>query len=313
MKKYILGIDIGGTTIQVGLIDNLGNIDFQKTYNTADFTEPIDFVNNLYDYISKLNKLVDLQGVGIGAPNGNYFKGSIDYAPNLLWKGVIPLCQLFENKFKLKAVLSNDANAAAVGEELFGAGKDYKNFVLITLGTGLGSGIIIDNKILLGTNGYAGEFGHIRMIPNGRLCNCGRKGCLETYVSATGIVKTYHEFKDEFPDSTLRKYTQVTTREIFQEANNNDKLALKIIDFTAEILGNALADFACFSDPEAYVLFGGIMNAKTDFIQKIKQHMEANILQIFKNKVEIKRSALKQGDVALLGAAAVFLKEIKNT
>lgn len=312
MAKYILGIDIGGTNIQFALVQSNGTIDYRYTFKTRSFPIPEELVEAIYQHLDENNFISSIDGIGIGAPNGNYFTGSIDYAPNLLWKGVIPLCDLFQKKFERKAVMSNDANAAAVGEELFGHGKQYRNFVMITLGTGVGSGVIIDNQLLLGTNGYAGEFGHIRTMNNGRKCGCGRYGCLETYTSATGIMRTFEEWKTDYSTSVLLFQKEVTPKEIFEAAKNGDELAVKIMDFTVTILGNALADFACFSDPQAYVLFGGITQGNDTFIAQIEKVMNDNVLQIFKDKIVVRHSLLQDADAALLGATAVYLKEIAN-
>lgn len=307
MAENVLGIDIGGTNITFGIIHSSGDIIYKNSFKTAHFSSPDDFVKALYLHFQETDYLPTLKGIGIGAPNGNFYHGSIDFAPNMPWKGKILLCQMFEAQFKIRAVLSNDANAAAIGEKIFGAGKEFKNFVLITLGTGLGSGVIINGELLLGTNGYAGEYGHIRVVKDGRACKCGRRGCLETYASATGVMKTYEEYKASFPHSSLASYDTVNSKVIFDEAKIGDELANKIVDFTADILGDSLADFACFSDPQAFILFGGITHSGDDFIDKVSQAMNANLLNIFKDKIVVKRTAL-EGDVSpLLGAAAVFL------
>lgn len=308
MSKYILGIDVGGTNLKFGVMTESGEIVHQNAFKTADFEAPQLFVDSLFDYLSNLNYLADIKGVGICAPNGNCFNGSIDYAPNLIWKGVIPLCELFEAKFKVKAVLSNDANAAAIGEKLFGAGRKYAHFVMITLGTGLGSGVIVSDKLVLGANGYAGEFGHIRVVNDGRLCNCGRKGCLETYASATGVVRSYHEQKEKNTHSSLWQYdAEMTSKIIFEEAHKGDELANEIVDFTAKVLGNALADYACFSDPQAYILFGGMTHSGGDFVTRVQKYMDENLLAIFKDKIKVEHSEIQGCDAALLGAVATYL------
>ncbi len=313
MMDNILGIDIGGTNIKFGIIPLNGEIIYQDSFKIASFSSPDDFVNTLYLHLQKTEYLPTIKGIGIGAPNGNFYHGSIDFAPNMPWKGVIPLCKMFEAKFNIKAVLSNDANAAAIGEKIFGAGKNFKNFVLITLGTGLGSGVIINNELLLGTNGYAGEYGHIRVVKDGRQCKCGRLGCLETYASATGVMKSYEEFKVDYPNSSILRYESVNSKVIFDEAKKGDTLANKIVDFTAEVLGSSLADFACFSDPQAFILFGGITHSGDDFIHKVKNYMEKNLLNILKDKIVVRRTELEDDVSPLLGAAAVFLStENKN-
>lgn len=307
MTDNILGVDVGGTNIKFGIISIKGEIIYKNSFKTAFFPNPEDFAEALFIHLDELGYARNITGIGIGAPNGNYYKGTIDFAPNLPWKGVIPLCDIFKSRFNTKVVLSNDANAAAIGEKIFGAGKNFKNFISITLGTGLGSGIIIDNQLLAGTNGYAGEFGHIRMINNGRKCNCGRNGCLETYASATGVMRTYEELKVSYTDSLLFTHENITPEIIFLEAKNHDVLANRIIDYTADILGNALADFACFSDPEAFILFGGLANSGDEFSEKVKISMENNLLTIFKGKIAVRRSGLEESSAALVGAAALYL------
>ncbi len=310
MKQYALGIDIGGTNIAYGIVDKFGTIKFEKNVPTSNFKTPIDFINYLFLQHEIQDELTNILGIGIGAPNGNHFNGTIDYAPNLLWKGCIPLKEMFENIFKLPTMLTNDANAAAVGEKFFGCAKDLKNFVTITLGTGLGSGIFINDNIIYGEHGYAGEFGHIRVIPNGRLCKCGRKGCLETYASSSGVVRTFYEMNsDNKTTSILLTYQKITAKDIFIEAQKGDLFATEIVNYTAEILGSALADFCAFSDPKAYVLFGGIAQSGDFFKKKVEVEFEENLLSIFKNKTEIRISSLHEQNAAILGnAASVFLK-----
>ena len=308
-KRYALGIDIGGTNIAFGLVDIYGEVLYEKSIPTNNFATPISFVNYIYNDQTIKSKINQIQGIGIGAPNGNHFNGTIDFAPNLIWKGCIPLKQMFEEQFNIQTILTNDANAAAVGEKYFGCAKDLKNFVTITLGTGLGSGVFINGNIIYGEHGYAGEFGHIRVIPNGRKCKCGRYGCLETYASSTGLVRSFTEIASEFKkSSTLNIYNQLTAKDIFLEAENGDLFANEIIDFTAAILGNSLADFCAFSDPKAFVLFGGIAQSGELFRKKVSDEFEKNLLSIFKNKIEIRISKLHDKNAAILGnAASIFL------
>ena len=308
-KQYALGIDIGGTNIAYGIVDKFGTLKFEKSVPTSNFKTPIDFINYLFLQNEIQDELTNILGIGIGAPNGNHFKGTIDYAPNLRWKGCIPLKEMFENIFKIPTMLTNDANAAAVGEKFFGCAKDLKNFITITLGTGLGSGIYINDSIIYGEHGYAGEFGHIRVIPNGRLCKCGRKGCLETYASSSGVVRTFHEMNsDNKSKSILLTYEKITAKDIFTEAQIGDLFATEIVNYTAKILGSALADFCAFSDPKAYVLFGGIAQSGEFFRKKVVEEFEENLLSIFKNKTEIRISSLHDKNAAILGnAASVFL------
>jgi glucokinase len=308
-KKYALGIDIGGTNIAFGLVNQKGEIVFEKNVPTEEFETPIDFINFLAKVKEIAEKKDSISGIGIGAPNGNHFTGTIDFAPNLPWKGCIPLKEMFEQRFQLPTILTNDANAAAVGEKLFGCAQDLKNFVTITLGTGLGSGIYINDNIIYGENGYAGEFGHIRVLPNGRLCKCGRKGCLETYASSSGVVRSFHELASENKiNSNLNNYEKITAKDIFIQAQSGDLFANEIVNYTAEILGSSLADFCAFSDPKAFILFGGLAQSGDFFKNKVEEELKKNILTIFKDKIEIRISSLHDKNAAILGnAASVFL------
>ncbi len=304
-EQLALGIDIGGTNIDFGIVNRKGEIIWESTFKTKTFNSPEDFVNEIFKIIPQ-TLFPLLVGIAAGAPNGNIATGCIVFAPNLHWKGEIQLAKLLQNKFNLPAFVTNDANAAAIGEKIFGVAKLYKHFVTITLGTGLGSGVIIDGNIVNGSNGFAGEFGHIRVIPNGRLCNCGRLGCLETYASATGLVRSVKELTfDNKEASLLFTIESPNAADIVALAKKGDEFALHIVDFTAEILGNALADFMCFSNPEAYVLFGGCAHAGAFFSERVKKHMEANALNIYKNDTLILISELQDKNAAILGAAAI--------
>ncbi len=308
---YALGIDIGGTNSAYGLVDKKGNVVYETSVPTTDFVLPENLVTAIFDDLKEKNLLDSIIGISIGAPNGNHFTGNIEYAPNLSWVGIIPLAKLFHSKFNKPSQLTNDANAAAFGEKLFGNAKDLQNFVTITLGTGLGSGIIIDDEIVYGEDGFAGEFGHIRVIPNGRLCGCGRYGCLETYASSTGVCRSVNELDSiNKNSSSLNQLENPSAKDVFEAANNGDEFAKEIVEFTAQILGSSLADFACFSNPKAYVLFGGIAQSGHNFSDRVKYHLEKNILHIFKDQIEIRTSSLHDKNAAILGAAAtVFLKK----
>ncbi len=309
--KYALGIDIGGTNTAYGLVDQTGNVIYETSVPTTDFLQPEDLVNAIYTDLVSRHTLKSIIGISIGAPNGNHFTGNIEYAPNLKWKGIIPLAKLFQDKFNTLAILTNDANAAAEGEMLFGNGKNLKNFVEITLGTGLGSGVIIDGKIVYGEDGFAGEFGHIRVIPNGRICGCGRKGCLETYASSTGVKRSITELDSiNKSSSSLLKIKDPSAKNVFEEAEKGDFFANEIIEFTAQILGSSLADFACFSNPKAFILFGGIAQSGTKFAKRVKVHFEENALTIFQNKIEIRISSLHDKNAAILGAAASIFSKL---
>jgi glucokinase len=310
-KQFALGIDIGGTNSAYGLVDNLGNIAYETSIPTTNFDQAEDLVLAIFNDLHKRDLIDSIIGISIGAPNGNHFTGNIEYAPNLKWKGIIPLAKLFQEKFNKPSQLTNDANAAAIGEKLFGNAKDLANFVTITLGTGLGSGIIIDNEIVYGEEGFAGEFGHIRVIPNGRICGCGRKGCLETYASSTGVKRSIQELDSVHKSSSiLLNIEHPEAIDVFEAAKNGDLFSNEIIEFTAQILGSSLADFACFSNPKAYVLFGGIAQSGEKFSERVKFYLEESLLSIFKNKIEIRISSLHDKNAAILGAAAtVFLKK----
>lgn len=303
--EYALGIDIGGTNIVCGIVNRKGEIVYKKAFKTNQFKRPEDLVDTISDDMRTNQYRNDIIGIGVGAPNGNYFTGNIEFAPNLKWKGIVPLAKLFSEKMELPTLLTNDANAAAIGEMLFGAAKGMKHFVTITLGTGLGSGVVIDGKIVYGHDGLAGEYGHIRVVENGRLCGCGRNGCLETYASSTGAVRSITELESENKaTSVLIALENPTSLDIYNAAKDGDKFAREIIDYTAKILGSALADFICFSSPAAYILFGGFAQVGQPFLDQVKSYMELSTLNIYRNKVAIKLSELQVKNAAVLGAAA---------
>lgn len=309
-KKYALGIDIGGTNSVFGCSDEAGNLVFESSVATKNHPTPEELIKEIHAILQENGILDNIVGIGIGAPNGNYFSGTIDFAPNLPWRGVIPLAKQFENYFGVPAILTNDANAAAMGEMIYGAARDLKDFVTITLGTGLGSGVVVNGNMIYGHDGFAGEYGHIRVIPQGRNCGCGRHGCLETYVSATGVVRSIFELSsDHKQKSALSQLNDPTAADVFKLAAKGDLFAMEIIDYTALILGNALADFACFSSPKAYVLFGGIAQSGKSFADKVKAVMEESILNIYKNKIEIRISELHDKNAAVLGASSLVWNE----
>lgn len=312
IEHVALGVDIGGTNTAFGIVDKLGNVLFEESVSTKQFDLPEQLVDEIYKRVSETQWNQAIIGIGIGAPNGNVFTGNIEFAPNLKWKGIVAIAELFEQKFHRPAVLANDANAAAVGEHLFGCAKDLSDFVTITLGTGLGSGIFIDGSLIVGHQGFAGEYGHIRVVNNGRLCGCGRRGCLETYASSTGVVRSIVELDSpNKATSTIHEHT--TAKEVFLAAENGDLFANEIIEYTAEILGSALADFAAFSNPKAYVLFGGLAQSGEKFAQKVKYYLEKNALKIYQDEIEIRTSALHDKNAAVLGtAASLFWKSINK-
>ncbi|MBI3240410.1 MAG: ROK family protein [Flavobacteriia bacterium] len=312
IEHVALGVDIGGTNTAFGIVDKQGNVLFEESVSTRQFHLPEQLVTEIYNRVSDTPWFEAILGIGIGAPNGNVFTGNIEFAPNLEWKGIVAIADLFEQKFHRPAILANDANAAAVGEHLFGCAKDLTDFVTITLGTGLGSGIFIDGSLIVGHQGFAGEYGHIRVINNGRLCGCGRHGCLETYASSTGVVRSIAELNSPNKAvSTIHEHT--TAKEVFMAAEKGDVFANEIIEYTAEILGSALADFAAFSNPKAYVLFGGLAQSGEKFAQKVKHYLEKNALKIYQDEIEIRISALHDKNAAVLGtAASLFWKSINK-
>lgn len=301
-----LGVDIGGTNTAFGVCNRRGDIFYEHTLPTKEFEKPEELVSAMYDLIAEARFLKDITGIGIGAPNGNHYSRAIEFAPNLTWTGVVPLAEIFERKFGKPSALTNDANAAAIGELTYGCAKDLSHFVAITLGTGLGSGIVCDKRLIYGNDGFAGEYGHIRVIPDGRSCACGRKGCLETYVSATGVVRSVEALESEHKKaSSLIKKPNLCASDVFEAAKVGDKFALEIIEYTAKILGNSLADFACFNSPQAYVLFGGIAQSGQPFADKVKRYMEEALLTIYKDKIDVLISSLHDKNVAILGASSL--------
>lgn len=274
----------------------------------------LDFINSLYDKLLPMIKEVggidQFAGIGMGAPNGNIYTGTIEYAPNLKWKGIIPIADMMQKKFGLNTKLTNDANAAAMGEMMYGCTKGTKHFITITLGTGVGSGIVIDGKIVVGHDGFAGELGHTIIRPGGRThWSTGMKGSLEAYASATGVRDTAIEMLTKFPEETslLRNYriNELTSETVFECAMKGDKIANEIFEFTGQILGESLANFVMFSSPETIVLFGGLTKAGNLILKPTREHMEANLLPIFRNKVKLIFSELKESDAAILGASAL--------
>ena len=313
-EKYAIGIDVGGTNTKFGVVNKNGEILIQDRIKTNEKENVEGFIEVLAE---KLQPMIDqyggpeaFVGIGMGAPNANYYQGTIEYAANLKWKGIIPMADIMEEKFKIQTKLTNDANAAAVGEMQYGIAKGMKNFITITLGTGVGSGVIIDGKIVLGYNGFAGELGHVIVRNGGRLHQgTGLCGSLESYASATGVRDTAIEFLQANPDinSLLSSYTidELTSETVFKCAEQGDVLANEVFEFTGQILGEALATFVHFSAPEAIVLFGGLTKAGDLIMKPTRQAMEDNLLQVFKNKVKILYSDLQEADAAILGASAL--------
>jgi len=312
MLELALGVDIGGTNIEFGLVDRKGSLLYNTSKPTNSFPSAVDFIQFIKEDSTIQSHYKSIKGIGIGAPNGNYYSGTIDFAPNLHWEGIIPLRQISQSILQLPTILTNDANAAAVGEKFFGVAKDLSDFVTITLGTGLGSGVFCNNQIVYGAHGIAGEYGHVRVIPNGRSCKCGRFGCLESYASSTGIVRSYYELESPNKQlSLLNEIPSISAKDIFEYAEKKDPYALELVNYTAEILGSALADFACFSDPKAYILFGGIAQNGDFFKEKVAAIMNDQLILPLKNKIEVRVSALHKTNAAILGNAAMVFHEIK--
>ncbi|MEN8119263.1 MAG: ROK family protein [Bacteroidota bacterium] len=316
MKELCIGIDIGGTNTVIGVVDRDGNFSAENSISTKKYQKIDKFIealnNCIKESLDSINTNYILKGIGIGAPNGNYYNGSIEYAPNLNWYEIIPLSDIINKQFHVPVVLTNDANAAAMGEMIYGAAKNLNDFIVITLGTGLGSGLVVDGKVVYGHDGFAGEIGHTIYDPNGRMCACGRKGCLETYASATGIKRTVIELLNN-PDSKsiLNKIpkNELDSKDIYEAAVKGDKIALEAFDYTARVLGLKLADSIAYTSPEAIFLFGGLALAGDYILKPTKKYMEENLLKIYKNKVKLELSGLMGKNAAILGAAALIWKE----
>ena len=312
-KSYVIGIDIGGTNTVFGIVDARGTILYNGSIKTGDYEDVNDYVTALADglkeVIEKAGGTGVIRGIGVGAPNGNYFTGCIEFAPNLPWKGNIELARLISEKtYNLPVRLTNDANAAAVGEMAYGVARGLKDFIEITLGTGLGSGIVVGGTVVYGHDGFAGELGHVIVRRNGRACGCGRNGCLEAYASATGVARTAREFLMTRTDSSLLRAInpeEITSKDVYEAAVKDDTLAQEIFEFTGGILGEALADFVAFTSPEAIVLFGGLTKAGDLILNPVKKSLDENVLKIYLGKTKILVSQLKESDAAVLGASAL--------
>lgn len=314
-KPYVVGIDIGGTNTVFGIVDARGSILHSGSIKTGQYKEINEYVDalakGLTTVIEQAGGIEKIKGIGVGAPNGNYFNGCIEFAPNLPWKGTIPLAKLISERLGgITVNLTNDANAAAIGEMTYGAARGMKDFIVITLGTGVGSGIVIGGELVYGHDGFAGELGHVimRRGEEGRMCGCGRRGCLETYTSATGVARTAREFLEKRDEpSVLRELdpANITSKDVFDAAIKGDKLALDIFEFTGNMLGEAFADFIAFSSPEAIILFGGLTKAGDLIMDPIKKSMDKNLLKVFAGKTKLMFSELKESDAAVLGASAL--------
>lgn len=314
IKPYVVGIDIGGTNTVFGIVDARGNVLASSSIKTQRHQQFDDYIAELHEELSKLIEencgIERVKGIGVGAPNANYYTGNIEHAANLPWKGIIPFAEVMSNKFGVPVALTNDANAAAIGEMTYGAARGMKDFIMITLGTGVGSGIVSNGHLIYGHDGFAGELGHVIIRrENGRQCGCGSKGCLETYTSATGVARTAREFLEtrSNEDSLLRKIALelITSKDVFDAAQDGDQIAKDVFAFTGQILGEALADFVKFSSPEAIILFGGLAKSGDLLMKPLRQSMEDNLMPIFKGKVKLLFSEMKDADAAILGASAL--------
>ena len=312
-SSYVVGIDVGGQTSKLGVIDARGTVLAQTVIRTDTYDTIGPYIAELSSAVKKIIKESGtegkIRGIGVGAPNGNYYTGTIENAPNLPWgRTKVEFAKLLSEALdNLPVALTNDANAAAVGEMTYGAARGMKNFIMITLGTGVGSGIVINGEVVYGHDGFAGELGHTAAVRNnGRACNCGKSGCLEAYCSAMGVARTAREWLELTDEpSLLRGLDNIASKDVYDAAREGDKLALKIFEFTGKILGRSFADFVAFSAPEAIVLFGGLARAKEFLDAPIKESMNANLLSLWKDKVEIVYSQLKESDAAILGASAL--------
>jgi glucokinase len=317
-KDMVLGIDVGGTFTKFGFVDKEGNF-ISESFIPTNASEPAESLfSRLFIEVDKifspLKENYNLAGIGVGAPNANYYKGTVEQPPNLNW-GIVNIVELVESYYPVPAAITNDANAAAIGEMLFGAAKGMQDFIVITLGTGLGSGIVVNGKMVYGHDGFAGEIGHTIYDPDGRECGCGRKGCLETYASASGIRRTVFEMlalsnaKSELRNTS---FNDLTAKMIHEAALRNDRIALDAFEFTGKVLGLKLADSVAHLSPEAIILFGGLASAGELIFKPTQYYMEKNLLNIFKNKVKLLPSGLSEGNSAILGASALIWNELEK-
>lgn len=320
MTEVVIGIDIGGTFTKYGIIDKDGHClkeNFTSTDKYADFDVYLENLQTeIEETIASINQQIDIKAIGIGAPNGNYYLGTIENAANLNWKGTIHFVDKMKEFYPgIPVVLTNDANAAAIGEMIYGGAKNMKDFIVITLGTGLGSGIVVDGNIVYGHDGFAGELGHINVKHRGRECGCGKRGCLETYVSATGLKRTVFKlFSERVTNSELRNYNfdELTSKMISEAAKKGDEIALEAFEITGRILGVKLADAVCITSPKAIFLFGGLAKAGDVLLEPTKRYMEENIFPVYRGKIDLLLSDMKESNAAVLGASALAWKELQK-
>ena len=311
-KQYVVGIDVGGQTTKIGVVDARGQVLAQTVIRSDNYEDADPYLDEV---AAAINKVVaeagvegQVRGIGIGAPNGNYYTGMVEMAPNVIWakSKAVPVAEMLSDRLGgIPVALTNDANAAAVGEMTYGAARGMKNFIMITLGTGVGSGIVINGEVVYGHDGFAGELGHVRIVRhNGRLCGCGRTGCLEAYCSAIGVARTAREWLDMSDEPSLLLGID-SSKDVYEAAKEGDELALRVFQYTGHMLGNAFADFIAFSAPEAIVLFGGLARSKEFLTEPILEAMNGNVLAIWRDKVKLVYSSLKESDAAILGASAL--------
>lgn len=315
LKPYVIGLDLGGTNSVFGIVDSRGDIKATTAIKTQAYDNVEDYVNACVDalhiIIDQVGGIEKIKAMGIGAPNANYYKGTIEHAPNLVWgKGVVPLADMLSQSLGIPVAMTNDANAAAIGEMAYGVARGMKNFIVITLGTGVGSGIVVNGELVYGSDGFAGELGHVTMVrgEDGRQCGCGRKGCLEAYCSATGVARTAREILAKTSEPSLLrdiKPEEITSLDVSIAAGKGDKVANEIFEFTGKMLGEACADFTAFSSPEAFIFFGGLVKAGDLIMEPIKKAYDAHVLNIFKGKAQFLVSGLEGASAAVLGASAI--------
>lgn len=316
MKPYVIGLDLGGTNSVFGIVDSRGEIKATTAIKTQGYDKVEDYVDACVDalqvIIDQVGGIEKIKAMGIGAPNGNFYNGTIEFAPNLAWahNGVVPLAKLFSERLNdIPVGLTNDANAAAIGEMIYGVARGMKNFIVITLGTGVGSGIVVNGQLLYGSDGFAGELGHVTMVrEGGRTCGCGRTGCLEAYCSATGVARTARELLATTQEPSLLREMdpeKITSLDVSIAAGKGDRLAKEIYEFTGHMLGEACADFAAFSSPEAFIFFGGMTKAGNLIMDPIKRSYDEHVLKVFKGKAKFLVSGLDGASAAVLGASAI--------
>lgn len=311
-KPYVIGLDLGGTNSVFGIVDARGNIVATTAIKTQAYPDFDDYVKASVDalmpIIDTVGGIEKIKALGIGAPNGNYYNGTIEYAANLVWQGVVLIAKKFEEALGIPVIVTNDANAAAVGEFTYGVARGMKNFIMITLGTGVGSGIYINGQLVLGCDGLAGELGHLTVVPGGRTCGCGRKGCLETYCSATGVARTAREYLDKRDTPSLLrdiKPEDITSFEVYKAAVAGDELAKEIFEVTGSMLGEACANFALFCSPEAFIFMGGLTKAGDLLMKPLQKAYDEHVLSVYKGKAKLMLSGLKDSETAVLGASAL--------